>query len=153
MTKRQITTLWLVGLGICVVGLVILGVSMGFMFVDGGHFVRNASGSGYDFAPDMSGAFWTSVTYMAIGGVVAAIGGILQLAAWIGALVNTWKLADRTWFAVLLAGGLIGLMMGLTQLAVMLAYVIAGPDATSPGAELAPSAPPAVRAPSSLAPS
>jgi hypothetical protein len=145
--------LWLVGLGIGVVGLVILGVSMGFMFVDGGQFVRNASGTGYDFMPNMSSAFWTSVTYMAIGGVVAAIGGILQLAAWIGALLNTWKLADRTWFAVLLGGGLIGLMMGLAQLAVMLAYVIAGPDATAPGADLAPLAPPTAPAPSSLAPS
>jgi hypothetical protein len=50
------------------------------------------------------------------------------LAAWIGALVNTYKLQDRTWFAVLLAGGLLGFAFGLLGFAAMVADLIAGPD-------------------------
>ncbi|HEX8731134.1 MAG TPA: hypothetical protein VF725_03640 [Ktedonobacterales bacterium] len=153
MTKRQITLLWAIGIGIFVVGLVMFGVSLGAMFTSGGHFVRAVNGSGYEFVPDLGSVFWTTVTFMVIGGAIMAIGGLAQLAAWIGALVNTWRLADRTWFAVLLGGGLLGLMVGLTQFAVMLAYVIAGPDATAPGAERAPLAPPSTPAPSAYAPS
>jgi hypothetical protein len=37
----------------------------------------------------------------------------VQLAAWIGTLVNTYRLEDKTWFAVVLAGGLLGLAFGL----------------------------------------
>jgi hypothetical protein len=52
----------------------------------------------------------------------------VQLAAWIGALVNTYRLEDKTWFAVVLAGGLMGLAFGLLGFAAMVAYLIAGPD-------------------------
>lgn len=142
MTKRQITSLWTLGLGIFLVGLAVAGISMGLMFVYGGHFVAAASGSGYDFVPELGGTFWTTVVFMSAGGLAAAVGGIIQLAAWIGALVNTFQLADRTWFAVLLAGGLIGLAVGLTQIAVMLAYVLAGPDSTSGQHARIPTAPP-----------
>jgi hypothetical protein len=41
------------------------------------------------------------------------------LAAWIGALVNIYKLQDRTWFAVLLAGALLGFAFSLLGLAAM----------------------------------
>jgi hypothetical protein len=51
--------------------------------------------------------------------VGAAIGLVI---AWIGAALNTANLADKTWFIVLLAGGV--LSVGLL---VTLAYVI-GPD-------------------------
>jgi hypothetical protein len=65
---------------------------------------------------------------MAVGFTVAAAGGVAQLAAWIGALVNTYQLADKAWFIVLLAGGLLGLSFGLIGFAVMVAYLVAGPD-------------------------
>lgn len=38
---------------------------------------------------------------------------------------------DKTWFIILLAGGLIGFGFSLVGLAVMIAYVIAGPDGMS----------------------
>jgi hypothetical protein len=142
MTKRRITSLWTLGLGIFLVGLVVAGVSLGLMFVYGGHFVAAASGSGYDFVPALGGTFWTTVGFMVAGGLTAVIGGVIQLVAWIGALVNTYQLADRTWFAVLLAGGLIGLAFGLAQIAVMVAYILAGPDGTSAQHERIPTAPP-----------
>jgi hypothetical protein len=43
--------------------------------------------------------------------------------AWIGALLNTAQLDDKTWFVVLLLLGLFS--FGLLA---MIAYVIAGPD-------------------------
>jgi hypothetical protein len=50
-----------------------------------------------------------------------------------GALVNTYRLQDKTWFAVLLAGGLLGLAFGLLGFAAMVAYLVAGPDGMSAG--------------------
>jgi hypothetical protein len=115
-----------------------------------GTFTPSASGHGYDFEPTLNGFFWTMVVGIVLGGVLAAVGGLVQLAAWIGALVNTFQLEDKAWFAVLLAGGLIGFAVVFAGFAAMLAYVIAGPDGmaavkaraplgTQPGA-LAPSA-------------
>jgi len=47
--------------------------------------------------------------------------------AWIGALINTVAIDDKTWFVLLLVLGL--LSFGLIA---MIAYVIAGPDSTRP---------------------
>jgi hypothetical protein len=46
-----------------------------------------------------------------------------SFAAWIGAVFNTANLTDRTWFVVLLVGGLLSIGFVVT-----LAYVIGGPD-------------------------
>jgi hypothetical protein len=57
-------------------------------------------------------------------GMLAIIGGsIATLAAWIGALLNTVQLDDKTWFVLLLVLGLFS--FGFLA---MIAYVIAGPD-------------------------
>ena len=60
------------------------------------------------------------------------VGSLLILAAiaaavvsWLGALRTTWQLEDKTWFASLLAAGLLG--FGVVAMA---AYVVAGPDGT-----------------------
>ncbi len=141
MTKPQITRIWLIGLAVFVVGLIIFGVSMGLMFAYGGTYVPAARGIRYDFVPTLDGFFWTTVGFMILGGVIAIGGAIAQLVAWIGALMNTNALQDKTWFIVLLAGGLIGLMFGLVYFAVMVAYIIAGPDATLSGVPRVPEVP------------
>ena len=56
---------------------------------------------------DVVGVHATSTTWLAavmgIIGVIALVGGgVAQLVAWIGALINTAQLADKTWFVVLL---------------------------------------------------
>ena len=61
-------------------------------------------------------------------GIVA--GGIGQFVAWIGAVVNTSRLDDKTWFVVLLVLGL--LSFGFIA---MLVYVLAGPGGTAPPKE------------------
>lgn len=138
MTKPQITRTWIIGVIVMFVGLIIAGISMGLMFANGGTYVRSVTGNGYDFIPRLDSYFWSTVTFITVGGLIAAAGAIAQLVAWIGALVNTYRLLDRTWFIVLLAGGLIGLAVGLVQFAVMIAYVIAGPDALSGEQQQAP---------------
>jgi len=102
------------------------------MLAYGGTFTTAPGGSGYDFVPRYDAFFGTMVALIVIGGIAAAVGGLVQLAAWIGSLVNTYHLQDKTWFAVLLVGGLLGFAFGLIGFAAMVAYVIAGPDGAAP---------------------
>ena len=157
MRKSTVTRVWLIGLVAMLAGFVIAGVSLGLMLANGGTYTHAVSGNGYDFTPTLNGYFWTTVSFIVVGGVLALAGGVTQLVAWVGALVNTYPLADRTWFIVLLVGGLIGLAIGLAQPAVMIAYIIAGPDGAEaqreapPAWNLPPSAPPTAPRPTTLA--
>lgn len=128
MAKRTITKLWIAGLFVLAVGLAVAGISVALMLAYGGHFAPAADGSGTTFIPTLDAYFWTTASVAAGGFLIAIAGGIMQLAAWIGALVNTNQLADKTWFIVLLVGGVLGLSFGLLGFAVMVAYLIAGPD-------------------------
>ncbi|HEX8033039.1 MAG TPA: hypothetical protein VF510_04295 [Ktedonobacterales bacterium] len=128
MRKPTIITIWLIGLAVFVVGLIVCGVSLGLLFANGGTYVPAASGNGYDFIPRTDSYFWTTLGFAIAGCAIALGGGVAQLVAWVGAVINTYSLRDKTWFYVLLIGGLIGLAFGLVGFAVMLAYVIAGPD-------------------------
>ena len=55
--------------------------------------------------------------------LLEAAGGIAAVTSWIGALVATSRLEDKTWFVLLLVLGLVSL-----GLPAMIAYAIAGPD-------------------------
>ena len=65
---------------------------------------------------------WT-IAARAIASLVIAAGSVAAIAAWVGALVNTYRLEDKTWFAALLLLGLVS--MGWVA---MIVYVAAGPD-------------------------
>jgi hypothetical protein len=149
MKKSTITRTWLAGLVAVALGLVVAGLSIGLMLAYGGTFTATSTENGYNFVPSFDGFFWTMVGLMIAGFSVTAFGGLVQLAAWIGALVNTYKLQDRTWFAVLLAGGLLGLAFGVLGFAAMVAYLIAGPDGM---AVRQPQVPAPASRPSTLAP-
>lgn len=138
MRKAQITRLWVLGVIVCVAGFIIAGISVGLMLANGGQWVPTDVPNNYDFVPRTDGFFWTTVGFTVVGGVILIAGAIAQLVAWIGALVNTYALMDKTWFVVLLVGGLIGVAFGLAHLAAMIAYVIAGPDGTVDQREVAP---------------
>ena len=73
--------------------------------------------------------FAGSLPWLLIAALVFAGGTLAALASWIGALLNTWQLEDKTWFVALLVLGLFS--FGWVA---MVAYVVAGPDATTPGA-------------------
>jgi len=61
--------------------------------------------------------------FTVIGGLIALVGAIGQLVAWIGALVNTARLDDKLWFVVLLILGVISLAFIAT-----LIYILVAPD-------------------------
>ncbi|HKT36899.1 MAG TPA: hypothetical protein VJR48_00920 [Ktedonobacterales bacterium] len=139
MSKASITRMWIAGLIVLVAGLAMGGISLGLMLANGGTWVPAASGSGSDFVPTINGFFWTTVGFMIVGFTIAVAGGIVQLAAWIGALVNTYQIEDKAWFIILLAGGLLGLVSGVIGFAAMVAYLVAGPDGMPAGrARIAP---------------
>jgi hypothetical protein len=131
MTKATVTRTWIVGLIVLVAGLLVGGISLGLMLAYGGTYVSSPSGTGSDFVPTLNGVFWTTLGFMILGFTAAAIGGVIQLVAWIGALMNTYQIEDKTWFVILLVGGLLGLIFGLIGFAAMVAYLIAGPDGTA----------------------
>lgn len=151
MTKSAITRTWIVGLATLAVGLIVAAVSIGLMLGYGGTFTARPDGNGYNFVPNFDSFFWTTVM-VTIGGVfVTAVGGLVQLAAWIGALANTYRLTDRMWFVILLLSGLLSFAVPVVGFAVMAAYVIGGPDGMAVGSQRAsaPASRPATLAPTS----
>ena len=121
MTKSTVTRLFVGSVSAVVTGLV-----LGFAAV----LVAFASDSLVMRGPDVVGieptAFAWSMVGLAVLAVLAIIGGAIGgLVSWIGALLNTAELEDKTWFVLLLVLGI--LSFGLVA---MIAYVIAGPDGT-----------------------
>jgi len=70
---------------------------------------------------------WTmlGIAGVAVLGMLVAVAA--QFLAWVGAVLNTAQLPDKTWFVVVLAGGLVSLGFLAT-----LAYVIGGPNDEQP---------------------
>jgi hypothetical protein len=150
MTKGDITRIWIAGLICLAIGLIIGGSGVGLMLAYGGHYTPAPTGSGYDFVPTLNGFFWMTLSLMVAGFAFVAAGGIAQLAAWVGALVNTYQLEDRTWFIALLACGLLGLGFALIQIAAMVAYLVAGPDGMALSQPRTPTTSPGMPAPAGV---
>ena len=126
MTKSTVTRIF-VGSVIAVIGgAVLLAAGVLLAYASGGFIMRG---------PDVIGihpsAFTWSMAALAIVGILAVIGGALaQFVAWIGAVLNTARLEDKSWFIVLLLLGL--LSFGFIA---MLVYLAAGPDGTRESAK------------------
>ena len=120
MTKSLIVKLFwgsLIGL---VAGLVLVGVA-GALAIGNDIFVM----SGPDVTGVKSGVLtWTLLGLLVLAILISLFAAVAQFVAWIGAVLNTAQLPDKTWFVVLLVVGVLGLAFIAT-----LAYVIAGPDA------------------------
>jgi hypothetical protein len=106
------------------------GLILGFLAVWGafasGAFVMD----GHDVVGvNTTGFAWLLVLVAGIACFSVVGGAIAGMVAWIGALLNTVQLDDKTWFVLLLLLGIFS--FGLVA---MIAYVIAGPDATPRGA-------------------
>jgi hypothetical protein len=123
MRKSTITKTWVGGIVAIALGFVAAAVATGLMLAYGGTFTSAPSGEGYDFVPTQDAFFWTMVSIIIAGFVVACAGAIVQFVAWIGALVNSYQLQDKLWFVLTLILGLIG--FGLVM---MIVYLIAAPD-------------------------
>jgi hypothetical protein len=122
MSKRNITRLFVAGLITFIVGAVIDFIAIvmtfagGVIVLGGPNFVQVNGG------PNA----WLVVTLVSIGSLLVLIGGIAGLISWIGALLNTAQLDDKTWFLLILLLGLVS--FGFMA---MVAYVLAGPDSTT----------------------
>jgi hypothetical protein len=122
MTKSTVTRLF-VGSVIAVLAGAILAVAAAlFAFANGAFEMSGPDVTGFRGTP-----FAWSMVGLAIIAVLAMTAGFIGgLVSWIGALLNTVQLEDKTWFVLLLVLGL--LSFGLVA---MIAYVIAAPDGTS----------------------
>ena len=119
MSKALITRLFLGSL-LAIVGGFVLLLTAGIFGYLNGAFVM----SGPDVVGIQSSGFARTLAVLATVGILAMAAGALgQFVAWIGAVLNTAQLEDKTWFLVLLLLGI--LSFGFIA---MLFYVLAGPD-------------------------
>ena len=128
MTKSTVTKIFIGSLFAIAGGVVLLAAGLFLAYVNGAFIMR-----GPDVVGIHASAFTWSMAGLAIVGILAVIGGALaQFVAWIGAVLNTSRLEDKTWFIVLLVLGL--LSFGFIA---MLVYLVAGPDGTRESAKQA----------------
>ena len=122
--SRSIVVRWFFGSMIGLAGGVVLLVVSGALALANDVFIMR----GPDVVGIRSGAVaWTLVGLVTLAIVVLMAAAVALFVAWIGAVLNTASLPSKTWCVVLLVVGLLGLVFPVT-----LAYVIAGPDGTSP---------------------
>ena len=122
MSKTTIIKLFVASL-LAIVAGVVLAISAAWVGYATSAFVVKG--------PDVVGIESTSLGWITAGvgiiGLLAMLGGVIgQFIAWIGAVLNTAQLQDKSWFLVLLLLGLFS--FGFIA---MLFYVVAGPDATA----------------------
>ena len=122
MTKSTVTRLFFAGIAAFVAGFVlalvgsVTALASGAITI-GGPAILTIDGPGLGSA----------LVILVVAGVVMGTSMLVGLIAWIGALVNTFQLEDKTWFLVLLVLGLWS--FGFVA---MVAYVVAGPDGMRP---------------------
>jgi hypothetical protein len=123
MSKTTVTRLFIGAIVAAVAGLVVaiatvVAALAGGVIAIGGPSVVSVDG----------GAFAGMLGWLVIASLVFAAGAVAAVASWIGALLNTYRLDDKTWFVALLILGL--LSFGWVA---MVAYVVAGPDGRTGG--------------------
>ena len=119
MSKATVTRLF-IGSGIAIVSGAIVAIAAVWLAIANNVFVM----AGPDIIGISGGALaWSLLALGILGGLAVAGGFIGGLVSWIGALLNTWQLESRTWFAVLLLLGIFNL-----GFFAMIAYLIVGPD-------------------------
>ena len=119
MTKSLVVKLFwgsLIGL---VAGLILMGITFA-LAITNDIFIM----SGPDVIGIRSGVLpWILLGLCALAMLLLLFAAVAHFVAWIGAVLNTAQLPDKTWFVILLVVGLLGLVFIAT-----VAYVIAGPD-------------------------
>ena len=105
-------------------GALVLLVAAGGLGLANGSLVRDG--------PDVTGIRetpfgWVMAGLAAVAILVMLAAAVTQFVAWVGAVINTAQLQDKTWFIILLVTGL--LSFGFIA---MIIYLIAGPADTPP---------------------
>lgn len=133
MTKRNVTIWWLTGVGVMIVGgLLALFTSLA-LASHMGAFAANYQYQYTVYVPD--GTFWALISFIILGGIAVLGGLVVQIVAWIGAVINTNRLEDKTWYNILLWLGIAGIVLGLLSgvgailgWVLMIVYLVGGPD-------------------------
>ncbi len=123
MSKATVTRLF-ISSALAVIAGTILAIAAVWIAIANDVFVMNG--------PDIVGVQGSAVSWVLIGlgiaGGVTIVGGLIGgLVSWIAALLNTAQLERKTWFVALLLLGIFN--FGIIG---MIAYLIAGPDGTTP---------------------
>jgi hypothetical protein len=121
MPKSTVVKLFVGSAFAFVAGIFLALVTLWFAYANGAFVMSGPDVTGIETTPFA----WAMVGLFALA-LVPLIGGLIGgLVSWIGALLNTAQVDDKTWFIVLLVLGL--LSFGIVA---MIAYVIGGPDGT-----------------------
>jgi hypothetical protein len=129
VSKSTITRTFVGSLVALAGGLILLVTAGGIAYANGNFIMDGADVVGVQSTP----GGWALIL-LAVVGLLAMIGAVIaQFVAWIGAVINTSELQDKTWFIILLVCGL--LSFGFIA---MVIYLIAGPPDPQPRAVLPP---------------
>ena len=120
MSKGTITRLFGAGIAAVVVGIAIRIAAVVAGLANG----AVALGGPQGVALNGDALAW-SIAALVTASLLISVGTVAAIAAWVGALLNTFRLEDKAWFAVLLVLGLLSLGW-----VAVIAYVFAGPDGT-----------------------
>lgn len=118
MSRSVIAKLFYGSLAAIVLAIVLIAVAVGLVI---------ATSSLLMDGPDVVGvrAPFGGVLFAlaAVASLLLIVASVAQLVAWIGALIETAALENKTWFVILLVTGILGLV-----LIPMLVYLLAEPD-------------------------
>jgi hypothetical protein len=129
VSKSTITRTFVGSLVALAGGLILLVTAGGIAYANGNFIMDGADVVGVQSTP----GGWALIL-LAVVGLLAMIGAVIaQFVAWIGAVINTSELQDKTWFIILLVSGL--LSFGFIA---MVIYLVAGPADPQPRAVLPP---------------
>ena len=121
MSKTAISRLFEVAIAFVVAGSVSGTAVVIWALVNGAVAIGGAQVVTID-----SGPFVAAIVGLVIASLLTSIGTVAAVASWVGALANTARLEDKTWFAALLVLGLVSLGW-----VAMIAYVLRGPDSST----------------------
>ena len=121
MSKSTVTSTFVASVIAVIAGAFLAFAAVWFAYANGAFVMSGPDVVGLQSTP----AAWTMVGLAMVAALAVIAGLIGGLVSWIGALLNTAQLEDKTWFVVLLVLGM--LSFGLVA---MVAYVVAGPDGT-----------------------
>jgi hypothetical protein len=126
MAKRTITKWWMWGAVVATVAGMLATV---LFFVTLAHAGDLTGGFRQPFVPDSF--FWTTISFFVLICIVCCAACSTQLVVQIGAVFNTHRLADKTWFRVLLWGTIIGYLVIFVTLGLQLGFAFSGSIATA----------------------
>lgn len=126
MSKATVTRVFLGSVTAVVAGGILAFAAVWIAYANGAFVMRGPDVIGVQATP----LAWTIVGLGAVAALSMIAGFVGGLVSWIGALLNTSQLQDKTWFVLLLVLGLFS--FGLVA---MIAYVIGGPDGAKQAAQ------------------